>query len=130
MGALEQSVVIVAAESVKGAHAVGSDQVSVDHLGSRDHGVVLVTARFGFQDAQDIPAAVRRAIAAGLVHDIDLDSASYFLSRARITLTHESGMAYWQKKLYLAMAQSQVDPADEMSLPGERTVVIASEVIL
>jgi KUP system potassium uptake protein len=130
MGALEQSVVIVAAESVKGAHAAGSDQVSVDHLGSRGHGVVLVTARFGFRDAQDIPAAVRRAIAAGLVHDIDLDSASYFLSRARITLTHESGMAYWQKKLYLAMAQSQVDPADEMSLPGERTVVIASEVIL
>jgi len=130
MGALEQSVVIVAAESVKGAHAVGSDQVSVDHLGSRGHGVVLVTARFGFRDAQDIPAAVRRAIAAGLVHDIDLDSASYFLSRARITLTHESGMAYWQKKLYLAMAHSQVDPADEMSLPGERTVVIASEVIL
>jgi KUP system potassium uptake protein len=130
MGALEQSVVIVAAESVKGAHAVGSDQVGVDHLGSRGHGVVLVTARFGFRDAQDIPAAVRRAIAAGLVHDIDLDSASYFLSRARITLTHESGMAYWQKKLYLAMAQSQVDPADEMSLPGERTVVIAAEVIL
>lgn len=130
MGVLEECVVIVAAESVSSAHVADSDQVSVDDLGSRDDGVTLVTARFGFQDAQDVPAALRRAIAAGLERDIDLDSASYFLSRTRITVTNEPGMAHWQKKLYVAMAHTEVDPADEMSLPGERTVVIASQVTL
>jgi KUP system potassium uptake protein len=129
MGVLEECVVIVAAESVSSAHVANCDQVSVDDLGSRG-GVTLVIARFGFQDAQDVPAALRRAATAGLGSDVDLDSASYFLSRTTITVTNEPGMAHWQKKLYLGMAHTEVDAADQMSLPGERTVVIASQVIL
>jgi KUP system potassium uptake protein len=89
-----------------------------------------VTARFGFQDTLDVPAALRRAIAAGLECDIDLEHASYFLSRTRIAVSDAPGMAQWRKRLYLVMAHTAVDPADEMSLPGERTVVIASEVAL
>jgi KUP system potassium uptake protein len=127
---LEESVVIVSAESANSPHVAPGEQVRVDDLGSRADGVALVTARFGFRDTQDVPAALRSAIAAGLEVDIDLEDASYFLSRTRIAVSDAPGMAQWRKRLYLVMAHTAVDPADEMSLPGERTVVIASEVAL
>jgi KUP system potassium uptake protein len=127
---LEESVVIVSAESVNSPHVPPAEQVRVDDLGSGADGVALVTARFGFQDAQDVPAALRRAIAAGLESELDLENASYFLSRTRIAVTDEPGMAQWRKRLFVVMAQTAVDPADDMSLPGERTVVIASQVTL
>jgi KUP system potassium uptake protein len=127
---LEECVVIVSAEFVNSPHVAPGEQVRVDDLGSRADGVALVTARFGFQDTLDVPAALRRAIAAGLECDIDLEHASYFLSRTRIAVSDAPGMAQWRKRLYLVMAHTAVDPADEMSLPGERTVVIASEVAL
>ena len=130
LGAVEECVVIVSAESMNSPHVAPSDQITVGDLGSRAGGVALVTARFGFQDAQDVPAALRRAISAGLECNVDLDCASYFLSRTRIAVTKAPGMALWRKRLYVVMAHSAVDLADEMSLPGERTVVIASQVTL
>jgi KUP system potassium uptake protein len=130
LGVLEKSVVIVSAESVNSPHVPPAEQVRVDDLGSGADGVALVTARFGFQDGQDVPAALRRAIAAGLESELDLENASYFLSRTRIAVTDEPGMARWRKRLFVVMAHTAVDPADDMSLPGERTVVIASQVTL
>ena len=130
LGVLEGCVVIVAAESVNSAHVDPAEQIRVDNLGSRADGVALVTARFGFQDARDVPGALRRAITAGLECDVDLDGASYFLSRTRIAITNEPGMAQWRKRLFVVMSHTAVDPADDMHLPGERTVVIASQVLL
>ncbi len=130
LGVLEECVVIVSAQSVNSPHVAPAEQIRVDYLGSRADGIALVTARFGFQDAQDVPAALQRAISAGLESDVDLDHASYFLSRTRIAVTTAPGMAQWRKRLFVVMAHTAVDPADEMSLPGERTVVIASQVTL
>src|SRR6185369_15100005 len=65
LGVLEERVVIVSAQSVNSPHVAPAEQVRVDELGSNGDGVALVTARFGFQDAQNVPAALRRAIAAG-----------------------------------------------------------------
>jgi KUP system potassium uptake protein len=130
LGVLEESVVIVCPESVNSPHVERGEQVRIDDLGSRADGIVLVTARFGFQDAQDVPAALQRAIDDGLEGDVDLDHASYLLSRTRIAVTNEPGMPLWRKRLFVIMARTEVDPADDMCLPGERTAVIASEVTL
>ncbi len=130
LGVLEESVVIVCAESVNSPHVEPDEQVRVDDLGSREDGIALVTARFGFQDAQDVPAALQRAIDDGLEGDVDLDHASYLLSRTRIAVTNEPEMPLWRKRLFVILARTEVDPADDMCLPGERTVVIASQVTL
>ena len=130
LGVLEESVVIVCAESVNSPHVEPDEQVRIDDLGSRADGIALVTARFGFQDAQDVPAALQRAIDDGLEGDVDLDHASYLLSRTRIAVTNEPEMPLWRKRLFVIMARTEVDPADDMCLPGERTAVITSEVTL
>ena len=127
---LEDCVVIVSTESVNSPHVDPGEQVSVDDLGSRSDGITLVTARFGFQDRQDVPAALRRAVAAGMEGDMDLENASYVLSRTRIVLTTDPEMPQWRKRLYVVMAHTAADPADEMALPGERTAVVSSQVTL
>ena len=129
LGVLEESVVIVSAESVNSPHVDPNEQVCIDDGSSRTEGIALVTARFGFQDTQDVPAALQRAIDDGL-EDVDLDHASYLLSRTRIAVTDDPEMPLWRKRLFVLMARTEVDPADDMSLPGERTIVIASEVTL
>ena len=130
LGVLEESVVIVSAESVNSPHVDPDEQVRIDDGSSRADGIALVTARFGFQDSQDVPAALQRAIDDGLDGDVDLDHASYLLSRTRIAVTNDPEMPLWRKRLFVMMARTEVDPADDMCLPGERTVVIASEVTL
>lgn len=129
LGVLEESVVIVSAEYVKSPHVDPNEQVCIDDGSSRTEGIALVTARFGFHDPQDVPAALQRAIDDGL-EDVDLDHASYLLSRTRIAVTDDPEMPLWRKRLFVLMARTEVDPADDMSLPGERTIVIASEVTL
>ena len=129
LGVLEESVVIVSAESVNSPHVDPNEQVCIDDGSSRTEGIALVTARFGFQDTQDVPAALQRAIDDGL-EDVDLDHASYLLSRTRIAVTDDPEMPLWRKRLFVLMARTEVDPADDMSLPGERTIVIVSEVTL
>ena len=130
LGVLEESIVIVSAESVKSPHVDPNEQVCIDDGSSRTDGIALVTARFGFQDPQDVPAALQRAIDDGLEGDVDLDHASCLLSRTRIAVTDDPEMPPWRKRLFVLMARTEVDPADDMSLPGERTIVIASEVTL
>jgi KUP system potassium uptake protein len=127
---LEDCVVIVSTESVNSPHVDPAEQVTVDDLGSRSDGITLVTARFGFQDRQDVPAALQRALAAGMEGDMDLENGSYILSRTRIALTNDPEMPQWRKRLYVVMAHTAADPADEMALPGERTAVVASQVTL
>jgi len=130
LGVLEESIVIVSAESVNSPHVDPAEQIRIDDRSSQPDGIALVTARFGFQDSQDVPAALQRAIDNGLEGDLDLDHASYLLSRTRIAVTHDPEMPLWRKRLFVLMARTEVDPAEDMSLPGERTVVIASEVTL
>jgi K+ transporter len=39
-------------------------------------------------------------------------------------------MPQWRKRLYVVMAHTAADPADEMALPGERTAVVSLQVTL
>ena len=81
-----------------GAHRVGAarrtcprrpgDRLHVDDLGYDDDGIDHVTVKYGFAESPDIPgASSRRATRAPGAVDIDLDRASYFLSRGRRSAT-------------------------------------------
>jgi KUP system potassium uptake protein len=60
--------------------------------------------------------------------DINVDGASYFVSRITITVTDPPGMARWRKKLLAAMARNAASPVDSFGLPVERTVTMASTI--
>ena len=101
----------------------------IDDLGDPYDGILLLHARFGFQDVIDVPAALRLAVAAGGEGaGIDVENASYFLSRITIMPSDSPGMWRWRKKLFLAMARNAASPIEHFGLPVERTVTIGSQV--
>jgi KUP system potassium uptake protein len=126
---LHENVVIVSVQTLNVPHVGEAERVTVDDLGYRDDGITHVTARFGFQDDLDVPAALRSA-AKRLEREADFDHVSYFLSRISIIATDEPGMAMWRKKLFIAIARNSASPVPYFHLPDERTVVMASHVEL
>ena len=65
-----------------------------------------------------------------LERNLDLEGASYFVSRITITPTHAPGLALWRKKLFITMARNGASPIDAFGLPGDRTVIMGSQVAL
>jgi KUP system potassium uptake protein len=52
------------------------------------------------------------------------------VSRITITPAHARGMALWRKKLFIVMARNAASPIEHFGLPGERTVIMGSQVAL
>ncbi|WP_345439862.1 potassium transporter Kup [Actinoallomurus vinaceus] len=132
---VHEHVVIVSVSSENVPHVPVAELITVDDLGYQDDGVVHLTVRYGFQDEQDIPAALRMAASRSErprseLLDIDPDNASYFLSRGTLRLTDEPGMQRWRKKLFLALAHNAASPAEYFCLPEARTVVMGTQVDL
>jgi KUP system potassium uptake protein len=101
--------------------------VSIDDLGYRDDGITHVTARYGFMDKIDVPATLRR-ITDDLEGEVDLERASYFLSRISIVRTDDRGMAQWRKRLFVAIARNAANPVTLFGLPDDQTVVLSAHI--
>jgi KUP system potassium uptake protein len=128
---LHERVVIVTVESKRVPHVAPADRIAIDDLGDPSDGILLLHARFGFQDHIDVPAALRLAVEqGGEGSDIDVDNASYFLSRITITPTRAPGMAGWRKRLFVAMSRNAASPASYFGLPEDRVIALGSEVDL
>ena len=125
---LQESVIVLSIRNDPVPHIPASERLVVDDLGFSDDGITHLTARFGFADKPDVPTALRLAEAEDVECDIDVDHASYFISRITIVRTDAPGMRRWRKKLFLGTAQLSSDPSDYFGLPIERTIVMGSRV--
>ena len=81
---VHQAAVVVTVETLEVAYVHPDDRVVVDDLGYRDDGIMHVSVRYGFQDEHNVPDALRQAAEQGLESEIDVDKASYFVSRITI----------------------------------------------
>ena len=52
--------------------------------------------------------------------------ATYFLSHITIVPIRGRGMAWWRKKLFVAMARNAASPIEYFKLPPERVVTLGS----
>jgi len=93
-----------------------------------EDGIVHVTARFGFQDAPDIPQLLRDCRSLATELDLDVDTASYFLSRLTIERGGSGEMASWRTRLFIGLSHNAATPAAFFKLPLERTVVMGSRI--
>ena len=123
---VHEAVVVVSVETLKIAHVHPDKQVAVDDLGYHDDGIMHVSVQCGFQDEHNVPDALRRAVAIGLEREIDIDNATYFVSRITIVSGDAPGMSTWRKKLFLAMANTATNPVEIFGLPEHRIVTVGS----
>jgi KUP system potassium uptake protein len=124
VGALPASVVIVSAQAQQVPHIPPDEQLTVDDLGYSDDGIMHVTIRYGFGDQPDIPRALRLVSAQEHEVKIDVDNASYFVSRATLGRTRAPGMRPWRKLLFITLAHNAADPARQFALPIDQTVAM------
>ena len=59
---LHERVVIVSVLSENVPHVPPDERLALDELGDADDGIVHLSARFGFQDEQDVPEVLRQAV--------------------------------------------------------------------
>ena len=109
------------------ADASGS---SVDDLGYADDGIIHVTARYGYMETPDVPAALR---AAGPRRRPKGDStwtqASYFLSKIELRARRRRRpWRAWRKRLFIATSYITADAAEHFGLPRDRTVIMGSHI--
>jgi KUP system potassium uptake protein len=127
--ALHEKVVIVSVDPVGMSHVDDEDRFSVAWLGRRLFKIAHVTIRVGYRDAVDIPAALAEARKRGLLQrNLDLEHASYFVSKITITATDAPGMRRWRKALFIGMARNASSPIAHFHLPTDRTVMMGSEI--
>jgi KUP system potassium uptake protein len=128
-GVFHDKVLIVSVETVSAPHVEPEDRFAVEVLGGGLFKILHVTLRTGYRDTLDIPASLALARKRGLLQrNLDLEHASYFLSRITITPNRGFGMHRWRKQLFTAMARNAASPIDHFNLPVERTVTVGSQI--
>ncbi len=129
--ALHEKVVIVSLDHVSIPNVDKSDRFAVERLGKGLFKIVHLTIRVGYHDRSNVPEALALARKRGLLErNLDLEHASYFVSRMTIVPTGSPGMAPWRKKLFVAMARNATSPIDAFGLPTDRTVMTGSQVAI
>ena len=124
-------VLIVSVEPVSIPHVESPDRFAVEMLGSGLFKIVRLTVRCGYHDTPNIPAELALARKRGLLErNLDLEHASYFVSRMTMTPTRDSGMNRWRKLLFIGMARNATSPIEHFGLPIDKTVVVSSHVAI
>ncbi|MFD3478175.1 potassium transporter Kup [Streptomyces sp. NPDC058695] len=123
-----EQVVILALQTEPVPRVPGDQRVVVDDLGYADDGIVHVTARFGYMETPDVPGLLATLDPAETEGPLQLDQASYFLSKIELRRGKAPTMAPWRKRLFIATSYITSDAAEYFSLPRDRTVIMGSHI--
>ena len=121
-------VIIMSVETVPVPRVPDDQRTEVDALGHAKDGIVHVTVNFGYMEPSDVPAAIRLLDPEQTEGQIDVDEASYFLSKLELVAGPEPSMAEWRKRLFIATSYLTADAADFFHLQYDRTVIVGSRI--
>jgi KUP system potassium uptake protein len=123
-----EHVLIISIETVPVPRVPEEQRISVDDLGYADDGIFFVTVRIGYGETPSLPSVLRTLDPSTTEGRIDLDHASYFLSKIELRRGDEPGMAAWRKRLFIATSYITADAAEHFGLPRDRTVIMGSHI--
>ena len=123
-----EHVVIMSIETEPVPRVPVDERMVVDDLGYADDGITHVTARFGYMETPHVPAALTRLDPASTEGMLQLETASYFVSKVELRAGNTPTMARWRKRLFIATSHITADAADSFALPRDNTVVMGSQV--
>ena len=125
---LHRNVIIISIDTPPVPRVPDSERISVDDLGYRDDGIFFVAARYGYMERPNVPAALRLVDPSETEGRIDLEHASYFLSKVEVIAGPKPTMAQWRKRLFIATTHMSADAAGYFSLPLDQTVIVGSRI--
>ncbi|MER5911188.1 potassium transporter Kup [Streptomyces sp. NPDC001982] len=125
---LHEQVVILSLQTEPVPRLPADERMTVDPLGYTDDRIIHVTARFGYMETPDVPSALAMLDPATTEGQLQLDQASYFLSKIELRRGTARTMAPWRKRLFIATSYITADAAEYFGLPGDRTVIMGSHI--
>jgi KUP system potassium uptake protein len=125
---LHRHVVVMSIDTVPVPRLTDEERITIDELGYKRDGIIHVSACYGYMERPNIPAALRLLDPAHTEGHIDVDTASYFLSKLELVSGDQPTMAEWRKQLFIATSYITSDAASYFSLPLDRTVSIGSRI--
>jgi KUP system potassium uptake protein len=125
---LHRHVVVMSIDTVPVPRLSDDERITIDELGYKRDGIIHVAACYGYMERPNIPAALRLLDPAHTEGHIDVDTASYFLSKLELTAGDEATMSPWRKRLFIATSYITADAAAYFKLPLDRTVIIGSRI--
>ncbi|WP_433381709.1 potassium transporter Kup [Actinoplanes sp. CA-142083] len=123
-----EHVLIISIETLPVPRLRDEDRIEVDPLGYEDDGIFFVSLRFGYAETQDLQAALKLLDPATTEGRLDLENASYFLSKIELRRGDGRTMAAWRKRLFIATSYITADAAEHFGLPRDRTVIMGSHI--
>jgi len=126
---LHEKVLIVSVDTITIPHVDPFERFTVEHLGRGLFKVFHVTVRVGYHDKLDVPEVLQLCRKQGLLErSLDLEHASYFVSRIAITPTEGPLLRTAWKKLFITMARNAASPIEHFGLPRDRTVIMGAQI--
>ncbi|MFF0105528.1 potassium transporter Kup [Streptomyces hirsutus] len=123
-----EQIVILSLETEPVPRVPEDQRIVVDDLGYADDGIIHVTARFGYMETPDVPGALAMLDPVTTEGPLQLDEASYFLSKIELRRGKAPTMAPWRKRLFIATSYITADAAEYFGLPRDRTVIMGSHI--
>jgi KUP system potassium uptake protein len=123
-----EHIVIMSVETELTPRVPDTDRIEVDDLGFANDGITHITARYGYTETPDVPAALRLLRPEQTEGEIDPDAANYFLSKIELRAGDQPTLARWRKRLFIATSHITADAADEFGLPRDRTLIVGSHI--
>jgi KUP system potassium uptake protein len=91
-------------------------------------GVQLLSLRYGFMEALDVPGALRQEANNGLA--VDVGRAAFILGAEWLVVTDRPGMVQWRERLFAVMSRNATPAGRYFGLPLEQTVILVQRVEL
>jgi KUP system potassium uptake protein len=126
--ALHEHTIVVAVDTPPVPRIPDEQRITVDALGNPGDGIFMVSARFGYMERPNVPAALRLVDPARTEGAIDIDHASFFLSEIDVCAGPEPTMVAWRKALFIATSHLTADRAGHFGVPVDQTVIIGSRI--
>jgi KUP system potassium uptake protein len=123
-----EHVLIIAIQTDPVPRVPDAERIVADDLGYADDGISHVTVRFGYIETPNLPAVLRALDPGTTEGRLDLEHASYFLSKIELRRGDAPTMADWRKRLFIATSHITADAAEHFGLPRERTVIMGSHI--
>lgn len=105
-----------------------SQRAVVDQLSHADDGIIHVSLQFGYDETPDVPAAMATLKESQTEGHLDLEGATYFLSKIELHVGKDRTMARWRKHLFLATSHITSDASDHFGLPRDQVVMLGANV--
>lgn len=116
---LHEQLVFLTTTTARVPTVTGSHHVRIEPLAE---GVRRVVVQYGFMETPDITRLLTACRTQGL--DVDLDGATFFLSRVNSLATPKPGMALWRERLFIFLSRNSQRASSFFHIPAEQVVEI------